>query len=175
MNSIKQFFHARRLQCAQTLRLAFVGLLLWSVFMFFSNTLWVMMGDYKSASEASVGDTTIPHYNYGVQLYDAEVYPASVEVLTKAYNALLEGDGGVADNHRQLAAQIKFLTGNALVKAGKPKGAVEAYKEALRLDPTHMYAKYNLELLQQMNGGKGPGEPNQPGGEGSGKPPRKGI
>jgi tetratricopeptide (TPR) repeat protein len=175
MNSIKQFLHARRLQLAKTLRLVFVGLLFFSVFMFFSNSLWVVLGDNKSASEASVGNTTIPHYNYGIELYRAEVYPASVEVLTKAYNALLEEDGGVAEHKRQLAGQIKFLTGNALVKSGKLQGAVEAYKEALRQDPTHMYAKYNLELLQQMNGGKGPGQPDQPGGDGSGKPPRKGI
>ena len=55
------------------------------------------------------------------------------------------------------------------MKQKKVKEAVQAYEQALRHNPNHMYAKYNLELLQQTSpGGGGGGDNGKPGGAGKG-------
>ena len=176
MQKVKDFLRERQLLLWQLLRIFCGVVLLYTAYTAVFFTAPVLNHQPHSAAGSWVGDTAAAHYDAGLILYAGEHYPEAIEELTAAYNALLSESGEISPQRAALAAQIKFLTGNALVKGKKPKTAVEAYKEALKLDPTHIYAKYNLEMLQSMNGGKGPaGDPNDPGGSGSGKPDRKGI
>ena len=150
---------------------------LFGIYMLFSYSMPMKTENFETASHSFAGDKATALYDRGLQLYKAEEYKRSLLVLQDAYNACQGSQGVVDPEKRKLAADIKFLTGNALVESKQLQQAVEAYKEALRLDPSNLYAKYNLELLQSMNGGKGPGDgdPNQPGGGQPGKGIKKGI
>lgn len=49
-----------------------------------------------------------------------------------------------------LAAAANFNLGNTLLAGQNIDGAIEAYKQALRIDPTDMQAKYNLAYAQKL-------------------------
>ncbi|MEA2602318.1 MAG: Ca-activated chloride channel [Acidobacteriota bacterium] len=60
----------------------------------------------------------------------------------------------------ELAPAAHYNLGNARLAAGDAAGAVESYKQTLRLQPNHYNAKYNLELAlreeqKQKMGGRG--------------------
>lgn len=148
---------------------------LFGVYMLFSNSISMITHKFEDAADSPITERPVTLYDVGLQRYNAEHYDDALDALNEAYNACLGKNGVVNDDKRRLAGNIKFLTGNALVKSKQLQQAVEAYKEALRLDPENMFAKYNLEMLQSMNGGQGPG--SGPGGEqkpGDGQP-GKGI
>lgn len=46
----------------------------------------------------------------------------------------------------EIAAPANYNLGNARLAAGDPAGAIEAYEQALRSQPSHQAAKFNLEL-----------------------------
>lgn len=46
-------------------------------------------------------------------------------------------------------ADALYNRGNAFAKAGQLDAAIDAYKQALKLDPDHEDARYNLKLLEQ--------------------------
>jgi tetratricopeptide (TPR) repeat protein len=175
MNTIATYVHGARFVIAKGIRiLALIGLL-FGIYALWSHSVPMLNGKYRDAAESYVGDHAVALYDAGLQQYQAEEFEGAIKTLTDAYNKCLGPQGVVDDEKRKLAAEIKFLTGNALVKSKKLSKAVEAYKETLRLEPNHLYAKYNLELLQQMNGGKGPGEGDEPGGTKPGKGGKRGI
>jgi Ca-activated chloride channel family protein len=79
-----------------------------------------------------------------------------------------------------IRAIAQYDRGNALYRLGRLEDARDAYKEALRLEPTDRDAKFNLELIQRLldarltpRGNPQPGQsgsPNasgQPGGQGT--------
>jgi tetratricopeptide (TPR) repeat protein len=145
------------------------------VYFLFSNSISMLRHDFEDAANSPVTERSVTWYDVGLQRYEAQDYDNAVKALQLAYNDCLGKNGVVNDDKRKLASNIKFLTGNALVRGKQLQQAVEAYKDALRLDPDNLYAKYNLEMLQSMNGGQGPG--SGPGGEqkpGDGQP-GKGI
>ncbi|MCP4659741.1 MAG: tetratricopeptide repeat protein [bacterium] len=51
---------------------------------------------------------------------------------------------------RELAPRARYNLGNARMLAGDLRGAIEAFKQALRLDPGFQDAKFNLELAQRL-------------------------
>lgn len=61
-----------------------------------------------------------------------------------------------------LSPDAFYNLGNAFLEYGDPAGAVEAYKQSLRLEPTHAAAKHNLELaLRQEEDRRDSGEEPQ--------------
>jgi Ca-activated chloride channel family protein len=60
----------------------------------------------------------------------------------------LEEAAAVAPDHLQPAVQYNL--GNARLAEQDPAKAIDAYKQALRLDPGHMEAKFNLEVAQRL-------------------------
>lgn len=166
MDRSKSFLIANGNAIGKLLRwLSIIGVLV-GFYMLFFNSIPMLNGNFHGAAESYFIDRPLALYDAGLQRYRDEDYKGAVTILNDAYNACLGAQGVVSDDKRKLAGTIKFLTGNALVKQKQLQQAVEAYKEALRLDPSNLDAKYNLELLQQMNGGKGPGSGP---GEGDGK------
>lgn len=103
------------------------------------------------------------------------------------------GDGGEgpAEGSEDLAPELRqrafYNLGNARLADGDHAGAVAAYEEALRLDPSHREAKFNLELAlrrleeerlrlrppREAPGGRRPGE-EEPSEEGGGTGPGAG-
>lgn len=100
-----------------------------------------------------------------------------------AYNVgtsrLLTGSEGAGELLEQasiagleaLGPRAPYNLGNALLQAEDLSGAVEAYQEALRLDPDHRNAKLNLEwalrkIEEESSGGESPQEEEQDESEG---------
>jgi tetratricopeptide (TPR) repeat protein len=178
MDRITSLLRENGVVLGKTVRVACIFAFLFGFYMLFSNSIPMLTKDYEGAADSYVADRSLALYDAGLQRYRGGDNKGAVRVLNDAYNACLGAKGVVSDDKRKLAGDIKFLTGNALVGQKQLQQAVEAYKDALRLDPNNLYAKYNLELLQAMNGGKGPGpgpgDDSKPGGQ-PGKGIKKGI
>ena len=174
MQTILKFLQRRQLDLLRLLRLCCIAAALFAAYAVVFYTVPMFQGDYQAAANSGVNDDAVAFYDAALAAYQQENYKIAIEQLNAAYTACATDRGEIPAERLALASQIKFLTGNALVKSRRPKAAVEAYKEALRLDPSHMYAKYNLELLLQMNGGKGPGD-DEGGGSGAGNGGKKKI
>jgi tetratricopeptide (TPR) repeat protein len=123
-------------------------------------------GDYLGAlarfREALEKDPSAPlYYDIGNSLYRLDKFE---EAARHYAGALSEADSTLRRNAR-------YNTGNCLFNAGDLQGAVEEYKEALKLDPNDEDAKHNLELANRMlqesqsQGGQGGGEQKQEGDE----------
>ncbi|WP_339800219.1 VWA domain-containing protein [uncultured Marinobacter sp.] len=84
----------------------------------------------------------------------------------QAAEAFARGTGSGLPPAQQ--ADAWYNRGNALIHAGKTEAAIEAWQQALTLDPDHDNARYNLELVeqQQENSASQPGEGD---GEGEGE------
>ena len=129
---------------------------------------------YRRAYKSLCADKPTVLYDRALVAYQSGDYEAAKEMLVKAYSACLDSHGRIPESRRQFASSIQFLLGNALVKMKMIKPAIEAYKESLRLEPTNLYAKYNLELLRsQDNGGSGEGSGSP--GSGGNNGGKKGI
>ncbi len=97
--------------------------------------------DYTAARGVGV-ESAEPIYNSANALFRQSQYAETEQTMQNAI-ALAEDD---------LRAASWFNLGNTYFVQQQWEEAVEAYKEALRLDPTDMEAKYNLELaLLQIN------------------------
>lgn len=163
-------------------------------YMGLTYTYPMLTGSYQDAAKGGIGDPASALYNAGLEAYRSNKFRYAETYLKEASEKVVNREGIVPENKKSLAAEIKFLLGNTLVKSKQKDQAVQAYKEALRLNPAHLYAKYNLELLTAPKEnppdapGKGQGQGNEPGQEpgkepgqeepsdGAGKdPPMRGI
>lgn len=114
------------------------------------------------ATDTVVGDRRGAKYNHGFELYQNNQYDDAATALTKAYASLTDKDGNVKPLHRQLAADIQFLIGNAYANRKKESDAINAYKLSLKHDPNNIITIYNLERLLSNGGGKGGNDGDKP-------------
>jgi len=175
MNKITSYLHELRFGIAQGVRIGGILAILFGLLMLGVLSAPMLMHNYKTAGTSWVGERSYALYDLGLQLYQAEEFKEAVKTFNDAYNLCLGPQGVVEGDKRALAAEIKFLAGNALVKDKQLSKAIEAYKECLRIDPNHLHAKYNLEKLQSMNGGKGPSPADEPDAGKPGKGNKRGI
>ncbi|MCB1743388.1 MAG: VWA domain-containing protein [Gammaproteobacteria bacterium] len=97
-------------------------------------------GDYAHVEQLKVG----PHWR-GAAHYRAGRYAAAVEAFAQL---------GDATGH--------YNRGNALALSGQLEAAVGAYEQALRLEPTHEDARFNLTLVRRaMDSSSGRGNDRQ--------------
>ena len=83
-----------------------------------------------------------PYYNAANSLYRQGMYAEALEQLNQALSFAKE---------EALAENSFYNLGNSSFSTQEWENAIEAYKEALLLNPDDLDAKYNLELaLQQM-------------------------
>jgi len=95
---------------------------------------------YQKALEKNP-DSAVIKFNSG----DAQYQMKAFEKALEAFEASLVTE----DKH--LRAHSFYNRGNTLYRNGDLQGAVESYKEALRLNPDDLDAKYNLEyVLKQL-------------------------
>jgi tetratricopeptide (TPR) repeat protein len=123
---------------------------------------------YSTAKQENP-DLAEPYYNSGNTLYRQGNLP-SAEDQTKQAARTAE-----RTENQELAQHSYYNLGNNYFQAQKFEDAIEAYKEALRLNPGDVDAKYNLELAlkmlqeqqqqQQQAGGGGGQQPPPPDGE----------
>lgn len=120
-----------------------------------------------TAAKQEDPDLAQPYYNSG-NTYYRQGNLDSAELQTKQSIRTAERTEDEA-----LAQQSLYNLGNNYFQRQEWPDAIEAYKEALRLDPTDQDAKYNLELaLQQQQQEQQP--PQQQGGGGGQPPPEEG-
>lgn len=85
-------------------------------------------------------ESALLHYNIAAVQYKQEQWQ----------EALMEYQGSLSGQERDLAAKTCYNMGNTLYRLGNLPEAIEAYKSALKIDPGDMDAKYNLELVQNL-------------------------
>jgi Ca-activated chloride channel family protein len=103
--------------------------------------------DYQSAltayqnAQTKSPDLAEPYYNAANTYYRQEDYGQAQQQL----------QAGLPKAQDELAQQSYYNLGNTLFNAKQFNAAVEAYKEALRLNPADAATKHNLELaLKQL-------------------------
>ena len=85
------------------------------------------------------------HYNFGTVLYRQGKFREAARAFQVS---LLKHTGQTKNVPHQ--AYIYYNLGNAQFKAGDLAGAIESYKQALRLDPQDTDAQHNLALALQL-------------------------
>ena len=94
---------------------------------------------YLEALAASPSSSLI-NFNDGNALYSGSDYDRALEAYRAA---IMAGDGGVV-------APAWYNVGNAFFRQQKLQESLDAYKEALRLDPSDLDAKHNLERVLEL-------------------------
>ena len=99
-------------------------------------------GAYDAALEAYQSATTdrpedaVSHYNLGTALYQKKQFEAAADEFRRSLD--------VTDPIYR--AQGYYNLGNVQIQLNDIAGAIRSYKSALRLNPTDLDAKHNLEL-----------------------------
>lgn len=163
-----------KLTVARVLRVVCLLVVILGTYKGCTFTVPLQYGDPRGAVGSMMGDDAMANYDIALAYYNAQRYDDASDHIKAAFNALINERGEMAPEDKLRGAQIQFLAGLIYERAKQPRQAVDAYKDALRLDPTHKYAKYNLERLLQPNGGGAGGPGQQPAG-GSGKDNKRGI
>jgi tetratricopeptide (TPR) repeat protein len=92
--------------------------------------------DFADTALRIAPDDPRTRYNAGTAHLGADDVRESIGLLEKA----------AQDAPPDLAPAARYNLGNARLKAKDAAGAAEAYKQALRLEPSHADAKHNLEI-----------------------------
>jgi tetratricopeptide (TPR) repeat protein len=85
-------------------------------------------------------DSSVLHFNAGDAAYQTGDFTRAQKEFEESSRSAL----------RPLAAASQYNLGNALFRAQKWSDAIEAYKQALRLNPRDENAKYNLGLATKL-------------------------
>lgn len=197
MHRIKAFFHRRGIALAAVVTLASLVMIGLGAFRLITWSKPMAAGNYSQAvhNPASLTDKAVALYDRGVLEYqqaenatnpnDAQnEVTAAQNDLNAAYEDLENAGGGtISPSSAKLASVIEFRLGNINVLNGLNQQSatliddgVQDYEQCLRLDPTNLYAKYNIELLEQsstVNGKGNPAGPGKPGKQKGGKPGSK--
>lgn len=178
MQTVLNYLTRHRIKLSVLAAIACVIVLALGVRQAVQFTVPMYQGEFAYAAESEVASPERAYYNAGLTAYQAEEYTPAKEYLAKAYSALSSESGQIDRSEDLLAGDIQFLLALTHERSKQKFMAIEAYKQALRHNPDHMAAKYNLErlLLERggSGGGKGPGDSSAPGGQ-PGKDGKKGI
>lgn len=108
-------------------------------------------GQYDEALQAfteadvnsNAADPRLPklYKNMGNTLIKQEKYDQAIAMYQKAFEA--------SDNVA-FKADVQYNAGNAWLKQRQYQQALEAYKQALELNPTHLEAQQNKELVEKL-------------------------
>jgi len=93
--------------------------------------------------DSNAGDPRLPklYNNMGNTLYQQGKYDQAAAMYQKALEA--------SENSR-FKADVRYNAGNAWLKQGDYQKALEAYKQALELNPKHLQAKRNKEIVEKL-------------------------
>lgn len=109
---------------------------------------------YQSAATDRPEDT-ISQYNLGTVLYQKKQFEQAADAFRRSLDA-------VDSSYR---AQGYYNLGNAQIQLNDIEGAIRSYKSALRLSPTDLDAKHNLELALEKLEQKSQQSQSKSGGE----------
>lgn len=110
---------------------------------------------YRAAAEEAP-DAAAPWINTGLSRLRDERYEEALDAYRR----------GAEKARGPLAARAFFDLGGAALRAGEVETAIEAFREALRLDPFDEDARHDLELAMALQPREGQGEPSSESEEG---------
>lgn len=87
-----------------------------------------------------VPELALAHFNEGAALYKEGDFESSAEAYMEA----------LGRSDPQWRSQAWYNLGNAMLEQQQAEGAIDAYKEALRLNPADQDAKHNLEYALRL-------------------------
>lgn len=96
--------------------------------------------DYRKALEKNQNSAK-GEFNLGTSLYQQEGYEESAKIYEKLAGTLQTPEARAGAYHN---------LGNSLVQSQQYQLAIDAYKNALRLNPDDLDTKYNLEYARRM-------------------------
>ena len=147
-----------------------------------SAALWaIACGDAALSNETANGLFAGGNYAGALAAYrDLQLdQPDSPELAINAANALhkmaeypralAEYGKAIDGKDLHLRAIAQYDRGNTLFRMGRYEDARDAYREALRMDPTDRDAKFNLEIVQRILSAR-PAQPGQQSGPGPRQP-----
>lgn len=134
--------------------------------------------NFGNARSSAVADQAEVFLNGAAKAYDDSLLPngkvdkarlaEATKVLEMEVDLLISKSGRYNLTDRSKLTRVYFLLGKCYQRQEKADKAIESYENTLRLDPTHLPAKYNLEMLQSGgDGGEGGKQPDK------GQPPHK--
>lgn len=113
---------------------------------------WLMHEEnWNRAAESHVLKCEKASALYNQALSIESLHPLAQAYFNLALAQLVDKHGIIQPENKPFAAEITFQIGNCLFFQRKIEDAKEAYRNALRLDPTHLDAKFNLERLTDRN------------------------
>ena len=167
---MQKFLYKGRGFLAVLAAIAFLGVFSVGVVRLVSYTLPLYLGHPDTAAQSDYGDKVVAYYDAALQQYKAHQYDVAAQLAAKAYSTLTAQTGSIPTTARAQseAADIQFLLGISREKNKQQSQAVDAYKQALRHNPDHLAAKYNLERLTKPSSGGGGGGAGKGDGAGQG-------
>lgn len=115
----------------------------------YSWPLW--QGQPAKASGSMLGDRPAALLDAAVAQYKAGNFDESARLLKLATEELHDAQGNLKPERRELAAEIKYLSGLTAERLKQTEQAKDYYRDTLRLKPGHLYAIWNLERLEKPN------------------------
>ena len=160
------------------LSLAIAGAFGYGFYGLVTYVLPLSQDNFGNARSSLVADPTEVFLNGAAKAYDESLLPngkvdkarlaEATKVLEMEVDLLISKSGRYNLTDRNKLTRVYFLLGKCYQRQKKADKAIESYENTLRLDPTHLPAKYNLEMLQSGgDGGEGGKQPDK------GNPPRK--
>jgi tetratricopeptide (TPR) repeat protein len=177
---MQNFLYKRRGLLAGLATMAFLGVFVLGLMRLCAYTVQLYNKQFVTATQTDLGDPVIAYYDAALESYRAGDFGWAARMASQAYFKLAQ-EGEIStrsDRVQEEAGDIQFLLGLCHEKAKQKTQAIDAYKQALRHNPNHLEAKFNLERLLNPQGGNGApgGKPEQPGsGDGAGHEGKKGI
>ncbi len=117
--------------------------------------------NFRQAMTSKVADESEVLIQGAAKAYDEERYSEVSKVLELALEKLIDKGGRYKAADADKLVRVFFLLGKTFHKQEEFGKAIMNYEETLRLNPQHLPAKYNLEMIQ-MKGGGGKGGTQKP-------------
>ena len=111
--------------------------------------------NFRQAQTSYVADPTEVLINGGAKAYEEGDLEEATKVLELALEKLVSKSGRYQAADRWKLERVHFLLGKSYHRLKKLDKAVQNYEDTLRMNPNHMPAKYNLEMIQAEGGGSG--------------------
>lgn len=128
----------------------------------FSYVIPMAQGDLRHARTSAVKDQSEILINGAQKAYEEGNLKEATKVLELALEELVDMSGRYDIANQSKLEDVHFLLGKCYHLQEKYDKAIEGYVETLRLNPDHLPAKYNLEMIvSQGGGGEGGKQPDK--------------